>query len=854
MIDAHSLIHRSFHAMPPLTTPGGEPIQAVYGLASILLKILREDKPDYLAACFDRPEPTFRKEEYVEYKAQRPKTPDDLVSQLLRARELFSNFGIETLEAAGFEADDLIATLAEKFSAKGEISPLRGGKSEPRKLNSVELRGEPDLKIVILTGDLDTLQLVFQDKVVVRTFRKGVSDTFTYDEKAVYERYGLKPGELIDYKALVGDPSDNIKGISGIGPKRASDLLKKFETLENIYKNLDVDEKLKRMLGDSQKQAELAKKLVTLKRDVPIIIPDLSSFAVNFDKKKLLSYFQKLGFETLVKRLGVNVQSQIFSAKGGSVSDGEDRPQLQFEDAVFIVESLGSTPFSEDFLSSKTKVGFNLKLLIKNLWASKKDLNPPYFDLGVAFWLLDPDFKNYEPRAVFRKFLGKDLSGDHGDLEGAYGLASKKIKEFGLEKVLQNIEMPLIRILAEAENSGIAVDPEKLKDLETRIEDKLNSLTQDIYREAGEEFNINSPKQLQRILFERLKINPRLVSRTAGGSRSTNAQSLAALEGAHPIIPHILEYRESFKIQSTYVQPLQRSLGKDGRLHTEFIQTGTATGRLSSKSPNLQNIPQESIWAKDLRSAFVAPHDFSFLAFDYSQLELRILAALSKDSKMVKAFEEGQDIHQLTASKVLKIPLSKVTAEERRLAKTLNFGLIYGMGASAFAKTSGLERRDAEDFIKTYFKEFPKIRDWQEKTKSEARTLGYVQTLIGRRRLLLGLSSSSPQFVAEAERAAINQPIQGLGADIIKMAMIKVKETLREAVVRSEAVRRILSIHDELLFEVRDDMIKKIMPQIKKTMEEVFDLTPSLKVDVSLGKDWGHLKKINSQNDTESKV
>ncbi len=833
LIDANSIIHRSFHALPPLTTPQGQPIQAVYGLSSILLKLWREEKPDYAAALFDRPEPTFREKKYAEYKAQRPAAPDELISQLAEAHNLFSAFGIKTFEEPGYEADDLIATLATKF-----------GK-------------EKDAKAVILTGDLDTLQLVENGKIIVRTFKKGVSETMFYDEEAVGVRYGLTPRQLIDYKALVGDPSDNIKGVPGVGPKTAAELLARFGTLDNAFKNLSADPKLEKKLGPFKKEAELAKDLVTLSRNVPIAVSGVEELKIGDKADVVRKYFEKLGFGTLIGRLAgerheiavpkKRVQNRIFPLSAGKAASvrQENRNLLFIEDA----ES-----YSPDYLSEKIKVGFNLKPLLKNLWGKKKDLRGPYFDLGVAYWLLDPDFKNYNPPAIFSKFFKREWNGELADLGYAYEFARAKIEEYKLRKVFEETEMPLLRVLAEMEETGVPISRAKLAILDGRIAEKLAELTKKIYSAAGTEFNINSPQKVSEILFDKLKINGSQPTagqgaggqRTKTGMRTTRAANLEELRGKHEVVGLILDYRESFKILSTYVRPLQGLVDKGGRLHTEFVQTGTATGRLSSKSPNLQNVPQESVWAEDLRSAFEAPKRFSLLALDYSQLELRILAALSGDGKMIEAFHKGLDIHKVTASRVFGAPFPEVKPEERRLAKILNFGLIYGMGATAFARVSGLTRAKAQEFIAVYFEEFKGVKSWQERVKKEARELGYTETLLGRKRYLLGLVSDSPQIVAGAERAAINHPVQGLGADLIKMSMIRSKEKLEGEGLWNKSAKMILSIHDELLFEVRDDMIKRTARLIKETMEGIYDLPVPLEVDVSFGKDWGHMEKISN--------
>ncbi|TSC82893.1 MAG: DNA polymerase I [Parcubacteria group bacterium Gr01-1014_20] len=859
LIDANSLIHRAFHALPPLNAPDGRATQALYGISSVIIKIFREAKPDYAAALFDRPEPTFRKEKFKEYKAHRPKAPDDLISQIIEAKNLFQKFGIRFFEKPGFEADDLIATLATKFSSKGGSSS--GGKDSL------------DLQVVILTGDLDTLQIVEGEKLVVRTFKKGISETMTYTEEAVKERYGLEPKQLTDYKALVGDQSDNIPGVMGVGEKTATSLLQKYGNLENVYKNLDKEPKLGKKLVGTEKEAEFSKSLVILEKQAPIEVKDIKELEIVENGADLEAYLHSLGFESLVKRFLANNankksekeesatipefrkpkgsggskvstgQASIFSSGGGSAFGGGLKAEdfENHEDRVFVFEG---DQGNKEYLSKKLKVGFGLKKMLKDLWVNRRDLLPPFFDLGVAFWMIDTDFKDYEdPEAVAKKFLNINWKGEPEDYEKLLSFCTKRIKEYEVEDVFKNIEMPLLPVLAEMEKNGILVSREKLQTLEGKIQKEIDSLEGRIYGAAGEEFNINSPKQLGQILFEKLGINSKRAKKTSGGAVSTREESLAEFRGEHGIINLILEYRENFKIQTTYVKALQGLVGEDGRVHTEFVQTGAATGRLSSRNPNLQNVPQESKWSRDLRAVFEAPKGFSLLSFDYSQIELRVFAAVAQDQTMIEAFKKGVDIHTLTASKVLGVRLDEVSKEDRRLAKALNFGLLYGMGVAAFAKSSGLTRDKAKEFVDAYFREFSEIRDWQEKTKQETRKFGYTKTLTGRRRYLPAINSFAQQFAAEAERAAINHPLQGLAADIMKMAMIRVKNKLLLDGLWNNKVRMLLTIHDELLFEAADDMIKDVSDIVKKEMEGVFDLGVPLRVGVSAGKDWGNLEQ-----------
>ncbi len=493
-------------------------------------------------------------------------------------------------------------------------------------------------------------------------------------------------------------------------------------------------------------------------------------------------------------------------------------------------------------------IDFNIKEKIKELKKLGKKIQGGYFDLGVAFWLLNPDEEEYSAEFLSRRYLRKEFDKKSG-LGELRVFAEKKLKEYKLEKLFYDVEVPLLAILAEMESIGIKVNVKSLKELDKDLDKKLTELVKNIYKEAEENFNINSPKQLGKILFEKLKISMEGVRKTKGGSVSTNIDTLMTIQDRHAVVKYVLEYRELFKLQSTYVKPLQelarptRGLGadKNQRIHTTYIQTGTSTGRLSSQNPNLQNIPAEGVWAKKIRSAFVAEKGYVLAAFDYSQIELRVLASLCGDPKMIEAFNNDQDIHKLTAANVFNVPLEKVTPEMRRLAKTLNFGVVYGMGANAFSKTSGLSFGEAKKFIDEYFDDFKKVKIWQEEVKERARKFGYVLNLNGRRRWLLQAASMFRGEAAEAERAAINMPVQGLAADIIKIAMVKVSGEIKKRGWQ-EKVRMLLTIHDELIFEINEDVLEESSKLIASTMESAYELEVPVKVTVKTGKSWGALE------------
>ena len=522
-----------------------------------------------------------------------------------------------------------------------------------------------------------------------------------------------------------------------------------------------------------------------------------------------------------------------------------------------IKKMLISFNIKEKFKELKEKGGFSAN--------SGQFLNQNnYFDLGIAFWLINPDEKEYTPEYLSKKYLhpvrsrpaeggatgtsehpasngvNKDFSGK-GDLEKLQKIAEKKLKEYKLEKLFYEVEMPLVPVLAGMELMGVKLNVKSLKDLDAKLKKNLIDLTKKIYKEAGGPFNVNSPKQLGQIFFQKLKIDLKGVKKTRGGAISTDIDTLLTIQGRHPIVKYILEYRELFKLQSTYIRPLQDLVDENGRLHTTYIQTGTSTGRLSSQNPNLQNIPAEGNWAKEVRKAFITEKGYQLASFDYSQIELRVLASLSGDPKMIEAFNGDSDIHKITAANVFNVPLEKVTPEMRRTAKTLNFGVVYGMGANAFAKTSGLNFAEAKKFIDEYFNDFKKIKEWQEEVKSQARVFGYVTNLNGRRRWLLQATSMFRSEAAEAERAAINMPVQGLAADIIKIAMVKVADEIKKK-EWSDKVRMLLTIHDELLFEIRKDIIKESSRVIQKIMESAYELEVPIKVSVKTGDNWGELE------------
>lgn len=835
LIDGNALVHRAYHALPPLSHEG-EPTNAVYGFTSVLLKVLRELKPDYVIATFDLAAPTFRHEEFAEYKAHRPKTDADLIVQFPKVKEIVRALGIPIYEKEGFEADDLIGTIALLVK-----------------------QHTPRVKTIIITGDLDTLQLV-DDDTEVYTLKKGISDTVVYGEKAVRERFGLAPSQMNDFKGLKGDPSDNIPGVPGVGEKTAMQLLQEYGSLENVYENIGVmPEKMRAKIGPHKEQAFFSKSLATIRRDVPIEVDFAKAKFGEYDQAGIEEVLRKYGFASLIPRLALHrqhheeaatVKQAPVQAEQGDIGklgkekmiacawDGAHAQVATHGGAIYQCALGEIKGVLED--ERVKKICYDSKQLIK---ACRQEGIAPRgieFDIMIAAYLLAPGERGYPLEHIAQK-------------EGAAGqppfsffaLREKlddKLRKEGLVKVMYEIEMPLVPVLAEMERVGVKIDTQALETLSAHLEQEKKEATKRIFALAGEEFNPDSPAQLSKILFEKLNIAlPARVKRVKSGLVSTKADELEKIRDAHPLVAEIIRYREVAKLKSTYADALQEAVHPDtGRIHTVFNQTGTTTGRLSSSDPNMQNIPQRGEFADAVRNAFVADEGFSFVALDFSQIELRIIASLSGDEKMIRIFESGGDIHRATAAEVNHVPLEEVTKEMRNAAKALNFGILYGMGQRAFAQTAGIDAKTAKQFIEEYFKNFTGVAAFIEKTKEHAKKYGVAQTLTGRKRWLPEIRSQNPMIRNGAERMAQNMPTQGLQADIIKLAMIHVaREVL--APRRDDDARLLLQIHDELIFEIKDAIIKELVPKIRHIMESAFPLRVPIRVDVHTGKRWGVL-------------
>ncbi|MDO8493290.1 MAG: DNA polymerase [bacterium] len=805
LLDVHAILHRAYHALPGFASSKGEPTGALYGLSAFLIKIIGDLHPDYLIACYDLPGPTFRKKVYEDYKAGRAKADPELVSQMIRSKDVFKAFNIPIYEKPGFEADDIIGTIAE------------------------HTKKDKDLKTIIASGDMDTMQLVSGDTVVVYTLKKGINDTVVYNEEMVKERFGFGPEFLTDYKGLRGDPSDNIIGVKGIGEKTGTDLIKNFGSIEDLYKVLNKDPKMLLKAGikqrivdilkEGQEEAEFSKMLATIKRDVPIefSLPD-KSWQEGLDMPATLKFFQELEFRTLGPRLQSVLSNQVVGLPAHG-QEGNSRPN--------------QPPGSQSNQTNPVPV------------------SPEEFrKLAIATWLLNSDLTKITTEDILQISGAKDIS------EAAIKLP-ELIKKNGLEKVYNDIELPIMPIIKEAEDRGILLDTEHLKKLSQEYHKKLEALEAKIWEmarlpsPAGEanggqavgEFNINSSKQLAVVLFDKMMLTAKGLKKTAGGARSTRESELLKLQGTNPIIDEILSYREIQKLLSTYIDPLPTMVDDKSRLHTSLDQMGTTTGRLSSRDPNLQNIPAGGDMAKEIRRAFVATPGYKFVALDYSQIEMRVLAWLSGDSELIKIFKEGKDIHSAVASKVFGVPEDEVSKEMRRKAKVINFGIVYGMGVSSLRKNLNSTMEEAQTFYNNFFLQFPKIRDYFEKVKNEARKKGFTTTAYGRRRYFPMINSSLPFVRAEAERMAVNAPIQGTAtADLIKIAMKKADTKLREAGLH-DSVYLLLQVHDELLYEIKDDKnLKKTVDVIKEAMEKVDDLPIPISVNSYVGDNWGDIK------------
>ncbi|MCJ7515324.1 MAG: DNA polymerase I [Dehalococcoidia bacterium] len=894
LFDGNALVHRAFHAIPPLTIyKTGEMVNAVQGFASTLLRVLNEIKPTHWAIAFDRPGPTFRHEKFEDYKAQRPKAPEELISQIQRVHQLVDAFHIPSFEIDGYEADDVLGTLSRQAT-------------------------QQNVDTLVVTGDNDMLQLVSPNTKVMSP-RRSFSDTVIYDEAGVEDKYGISPGQLADLKALSGDPSDNIPGVPGIGDKTAAKLLRQFDSLAGIYDHIDeiAPEKLQTSLRDYKDRVVRNKELSTIVIDVPITLNLDACHVTAYDRNQVVELFRELGFVSLLSRLPEEIREEPASAPGKPIiskdyhiiSTERDLDTLMSRlpaakelavdletsaKEVMLCElvgiSLSSTPGEAHYIPvghrglsqisqlplaqviAKLKPSLEDKKIPKIAQNGKFDmtvlaeygikLENLTFDTMLAAYLLGE--KSLGLKALAFNKLGvemtpitdligkgpKQLSMDMATIEEVADYAcadaditlrlksvlDTELREEGLWQLFSEVEMPLVPVLVAMERTGVAIDVELLRDMSHSLGKDMLRLEAEIYNSLGYRFNINSSHQLSRILYEELKLpKPR---KTKSGY-TTEASSLEELKGTHPIIELILQYRQLAKLKSTYTDAFCALVNpKTGRLHTSFNQTGTTTGRLSSSEPNMQNIPVRSELGGKIRQAIIAEPGWQLLSADYSQIDLRALAHISQDSELIATFLRDEDVHTATASRIFNVPEDKVTSEMRRVAKTVNFGVIYGMSGYGLEQATSFSREEASEFIAAYFEKYPGVREYIENTKNQARELGYVQTVMGRRRYIPEIKSPNGQVRQAAERMAINMPVQGTSADIIKIAMVNLHREMEKQNLRS---RMTLQVHDELLFEVPPEETERMKELVSLIMPQALKLSVPLKIDIKMGKNWAEM-------------
>lgn len=873
LIDGNSFCYRAYYAIRGLTNSKGQPTNAIYGFITMLNKIVKDNSPDMLAVAFDLKGPTFRHKKFEEYKIHRKPMPDDLVSQMSHIKELVRAYSIPLYEVQGYEADDVLATLAKKAE-------------------------ERDIDTFIVTGDKDALQLVNSNIKVYSTHKDG----FIYDAARVKETYGVDPERMIDIMSLMGDATDNIPGVKGIGEKTAVELIGEFGSLDNLLKNVDKvkSESRKKMLKDNIDMARLSRDLAVLDTEVPIKIDFKELELKEPDNEKLAELFREFEFKSLLRDVTPrekleSIYELIDDKKKFESLVGKLKGLKEF---VFDFETTSPDPMLADpvGVSFSWKIGEacyvpmnkyldrdevlkSLKPVFEDAKIKKTGQNIKYeyivlancgihlagiaFDTMVASYLLNPsklnhnledislEYLNHKMTTPIEELIGKGktaITMDKVDVDKVCryccedsdvtlrlkSILEKEISEKDLDILLYNVEMPLVEVLAIMEINGVSIDKDYLNDLSKEMAGKLDRLTERIYKIAGEEFNINSPKQLSKILFEKLKLP--IIKKTKTGI-STNEEVLIKLASTHELPQELLAYRELAKLKSTYVDSLPLLINpKTGKVHTSFNQTVTATGRLSSSDPNLQNIPIRTEEGRKIRKAFTAgAKDNLLLSADYSQIELRIVAHLSGDKCLIDAFREGRDIHAFTASLVLGIEEKDITSQMRSMAKTVNFGIIYGMSPYGLSQSLKIDVNKAKDFIDAYFDRYPDVRQYLEGLISEAREKGFVTTLLGRRRYIPEINSPDMRIRQFAERTAVNTPIQGSAADIIKVAMIAINEKLTK---ENLGTKMTLQVHDELVFDVPKKELRSAAEIVKDGMEKVIKLKVPVEAHIEVGSNW----------------
>ena len=857
ILDSNSILNRAFYGVRYLSAKDGTPTNAIYGFLNILLKLIKEQEPDYICAAFDVKAPTFRHKQYEGYKAQRKPMPEGLAAQMPLAKDVLRAMGVTILEKEGYEADDIIGTVAR-------------------------LCEESEISCFIATGDKDDLQLASdKTKVILTVTKSGYNETIIYDDKAVKEKYHVTPTEFIDVKALMGDPSDNIPGVKGVGEKTAMSLIEKHHSIEYIYENID-DIGLKgamlQKMKDGREMAFMSKELATINRNTPIEFNTEECVFDGFENNgELYEILKRLELNSIIKKLDLSGVDNVkenedifkdFSYQVGDknmISGDKVTVVLDFDgdnissaavgagnNAVVLNEQDDIKELLED--DSIAKVMFDVKEAIVKL-NGRIDIKNISDDTAIAAYLVDPAKNEYTIEKLASEYFGTviekpevkqlslldDVETDRSEYLAKCAVAlgvlneriGDKIKENGQEKLYQEVELPLVTVLAHLEINGFLVDDHQLKEFADKLGEKIDALTNEIYMLAGEEFNINSPKQLGVILFEKLELKP--VKKTKTGY-ATNADVLEKLRDKHPIVNFIMEYRQLAKLKSTYCDGLRAVVNPNThRIHSVFTQTVTVTGRLSSTEPNLQNIPTRTELGREIRKMFVAKEGYVLVDADYSQIELRVLAHIANDETMINAFRNNEDIHAVTASQVLGIPLEDVTKEQRSSAKAVNFGIVYGIGEFSLAQDLHISVKEAKAYIESYLEKYHGVRNYMESIKEQAKKDGYVKTMLNRIRYIPELKSPNYNIRQFGERVALNTPIQGTAADIIKLAMVRVDNRLINEGLKSKLI---LQVHDELIVEAHKDEVDKVKQILSEEMQSAMELNVPLKVDMSTGHSW----------------
>lgn len=922
LIDGHALAYRTYFALTAsgggerLQTRSGEPTAGVYGFASVLLRLLEQEKPEYLAVAFDTGK-TFRDKLFPDYKATRAKMPDDLSIQMKRIRQMVDAFRFPRLEMEGFEADDVLGSVARQAVAQG-------------------------FGVKIITGDRDLLQLV-DDRVIVNLAGMKLSEAKDYTAEDVIGHLGVRPDQVVDYKAMVGDTSDNIPGVTGIGEKSAVSLLATYGTLDEIFAHLDqLQNRVRTRLEAGRESAYLSRQLAQIKTDLNISL-DLEAARTNhIDLQALEELFRELEFRTLINRLSGMSTPAAAAAPGGQLSlFGQEVSRIGSPQAYQLETRLVNTPealaglladlrsaqmISLDTETTSTdamraelvgislavkegvgyyipvghrtgqpqldkeviigalrpflanpaveKVGHNLKYDSMVLVENGLDVSPLSFDTMIAEWLIDPASHNLGLKDMAEYYLNATMThiqeligrgktqitmaevpieqaaayaaADAESVLRLIPLLKPRLEEHNCGKLFAEIEMPLIAVLTDMERAGVALDVPFFRQMSAQLSQRLVELEQQVYKTAGYPFNLNSTQQLSKVLFETLKLEPPdRRKRTASGHFSTSADVLEEMRGQHPVLDLLLEYRELAKLKSTYLEALPASVNpRTGRVHTSFSQTGSVTGRLASSEPNLQNIPTRTDLGRQVRKGFVAAEGCMLLSVDYSQIELRLVAVMSGDEAMLAAFHAGQDIHAATAAAIYNKPIESVSKDMRRNAKAINFGLVYGMSAFGLSRYTQLTLGESEEFVKAYFQQFPGVKRYLDGLRRTAATQGYVETMLGRRRYFPNLKNqSNPNLRNREEREAINAPIQGTAADIMKIAMLRVPPALEKAGLRG---RLLLQVHDELVLEVPQKELEQTIQLVQQVMEQAYPLSIPLSTEARIGQNWGDLKPVTT--------